>query len=172
MVKVLTVALKPTAVSSHASTAPRGGGLASFIRRRMADHSAASFLNLDVEIEAKFDLSPLAEYLGGRVFVLYCGATDVGFKLSVEPDIEGLLSPDPVACTEHMLQLLENMPSTLHGIWAESALRVFDYGFDGGLESPPTSVGLSSQVLARLVKLEADIRLTIYPFRDSQAEEV
>ena len=46
---------------------------------------AASFLNLDLELEASADLASIAESFARRVFVLYCGAAGSGFRLSVEP---------------------------------------------------------------------------------------
>jgi len=49
----------------------------------MTPPSSASFLNLDLEIDATTDLAPLAECLKDQVFVLYCGPSDSGFRLAL-----------------------------------------------------------------------------------------
>lgn len=133
--------------------------------------SPATFLNLDLEVDAKEDLSPLSEHLKGRVFVLYCDSTETGFRLSLEPLIDGQLSSDPLACTENLVSLLEGPPEALASMWAASGSRVFDYGLDGGLEHPPMKMNLPPSMLARMASLGLDIRVTVYPFREGVADE-
>ena len=76
--------------------------------------SPASFLNLDLELECPVSLAPLARHFGNRVMVLHCGPGANGEHLSVEPLVGGQLNPDPAACTEHMLDLLEGLPVGLY----------------------------------------------------------
>lgn len=136
----------------------------------MTPPSSASFLNLDLEIDATTDLAPLAQCLKGQVFVLFCGPTDSGFRLALEPLTKGRLNSDPVTCTEQLLGILENLPPDLARAWHSHTSRVFDYGFDGGLESPPIHMTLPSATLARVVKLGLDVRVTVYPFREGAVE--
>jgi hypothetical protein len=136
----------------------------------MAPPSSASFLNLDLEIDAPTDLAPLAECLKSQVFVLFCGPTDSGFRLALEPLTRGRLNSDPVACTEQLLGILENLPPDLAQAWHSHTSRVFDYGFDGGLASPPIQMSLPFALLARVVKLGLDVRVTVYPFREGAVE--
>ncbi len=133
--------------------------------------SPASFLNLDLELESDRDLAPLAEHLSGQVFVLYCGNCDDGFRLSIEPVIASALSQDPSACTEHFLRLVATLPPELLSLWRGCMSRVFDYGFDGGLEANPFKTILSSSQLGRIAALGADIRVTVYPFREHSFDE-
>lgn len=137
----------------------------------MATPSAANFLNLDLEIEATSDLRPLAEHFKGRAFVLFLGPTDGGFRLALEPLIEGKLNADPATCTEHFLGILEALPENLLNLWSGCRSRVFDYGFDGGLESPPNHMNLPTSTLARAAKLDLGFRITVYPFRERSADE-
>ncbi|RQP21503.1 hypothetical protein [Piscinibacter terrae] len=136
----------------------------------MTAAASASFLNLDLELDAASDLAPLAQHLKGRVFILFCGPTDSGFRLALEALTKGRLNSDPKACTDHLLDILETLPSALMQAWQSCTSRVFDYGFDGGLESPPIHMTLPSSTLARAARLGLDFRITVYPFREHSDE--
>ena len=131
----------------------------------------ASFLNLDLELESSWDLEALAEELALGVFVLYRGPESERFKLSMEPLIGGSLNASPEACTEHFLNMLESLSSEGAAILKNCSSRVFDYGFDGGLEANPISTDLKSAHLARMVSLGIDLRITTYPYRAAEPEE-
>lgn len=131
---------------------------------------AASFLNLDLELESVTDLASIAESFGRRVFVLYRGEAGSGFRLSVEPVIDGGLSGDPIACTEHFLGLIEGLQQVQENLWRSCSSRVFDYGFDGGLEENPIHTNIPADHLARMAKLGIKLRITVYPYRASEPE--
>lgn len=137
----------------------------------MTSSSAALFLNLDLEVDATFDLESLAKHFEGRAFVLFSGPIESRFRLTLEPLVNGTLNSDPVACTEHFLRILEALPKDLMDAWTSCTSRVLDYGFDGGLESPPLHVTLPASMLARTAKLGLALRITVYPFRDSTLKE-
>lgn len=130
----------------------------------------ASFLNLDLELESSSDLSPLADELVRRVFVLYCGPLRSGFKLAVEPVIDGSLSSSPSACTEHFLSALESLSPQGAALLKGCTSRVFDYGFDGGLEENPIHTRLECNHLGRMVALGIDLQITTYPYRADEPE--
>ena len=127
--------------------------------------AVASFLNLDVELESPADLAAIAEHLGRRVFVLFCGETDGGFRLSVEPVVDGGLSRDPLACTAHMLAEIEALQLVHADLWQSCSSRVFDFGFDGGLEQDAIHTNIPADYLARMAKLGIQLRITVYPYR-------
>lgn len=131
---------------------------------------AASFLNLDLELEASTDLASIAVSFGRRVFVLYCGEAGSGFRLSVEPVIDGGLSGDPFACTEYFLGLLEGLQQQHGDLWRSCSSRTFDYGFDGGLEENPFHTKIHADHLARMASLGIELRITVYPYRASEPE--
>lgn len=132
---------------------------------------AASFLNLDLELEASTDLTSIAESFDRRVFVLYCGEVGSGFRLSVEPVIDGSLSRDPIACTEYFLRLLEGLQQAHGDLWRSCSSRTFDYGFDGGLEENPFHTNLHADHLSRMANLGIELRITVYPYRASEPED-
>nr|WP_295782066.1 hypothetical protein [Rhodoferax sp.] len=136
------------------------------------NHSiAASFLNLDLELEASTDLAVIAESFGGRVYILYSGEVGGGFRLSIEPVIDGSLSGDPVACTEYFLLLIEGLSSEHKALWRSCTSKTFDYGFDGGLEESPLHTNIRPDHLARMANLGLELRITIYPFRAAESED-
>jgi hypothetical protein len=126
---------------------------------------AASVLNLDLELKASASLSRLAKHLERSSFVLYCGAFKGSYRLCVEPMIGGCLSRSPRACTAHFLEILETLPGDLAVLFKRCSSRVFDYGFEGGLESKPLSVHISASQLARIARLGVKLRITVYPHR-------
>lgn len=131
--------------------------------------AAPSFINLDLELDAAFDLAPLAAYLRDRVFVLYCGETEHGFRLAFEPVIGARVCGDAAACTDYFLALAATLPPDLRGMWDRCTTRVFDYGFEGGREGSPCMTQLSAARLAAIAALGADVRTTVYPCGPSPA---
>jgi|CXWL01.1.fsa_nt_gi hypothetical protein len=131
-----------------------------------------TFLNLDLELDSKSDLSPLAEFIGSKNYVLFNGKVPRGYHLCVEPLIRKTLNGDIRKCTDHFLKLLEKMPPELFAVWRSCKTRTFDYGFDGGAESPPLTVSLSSAQLLRIAQLGLEIRLTIYSHRSEAPIDV
>ncbi|MDR3482148.1 MAG: hypothetical protein P4L91_15720 [Burkholderiaceae bacterium] len=134
----------------------------------MASTEPASFINLDLELESHSNLSALAQHLAGQVFVLFNGETAQGFRLVMEPLIDSALNGNPLACTEHFIALLNSLPKELLDIWKNCTFRVFDYGFEGGIECPPLHTTICTASLLQIANLGADIRITVYPFREEE----
>ena len=126
---------------------------------------AASFLNLDLELNASTSLSRLAKHFEGSAFILYNGPVKGSYRLCAEPLIRGNLSRSVRECTTHFLDVLEALPKDLAALFKRCKSRVFDYGFDGGIESKPLSVNLSAAHLARIACLGVHVRITVYPHR-------
>jgi hypothetical protein len=131
----------------------------------------ATFLNIDVELKSALDMAPLAKHLEKSMYVLQCEPFEDGHSLRMEPLIERRLNADAKACTEHMLSALERLPAQLQTLLRSCATRVFDYGFDGGLEDNPLSIDLSPTQLERIAALGATVRMTVYPYRSAVADE-
>ncbi len=131
----------------------------------------AAFLNLDLELVSPLDLTPVADHLKETAFILHCGPVEAGHHLCAEPLIKGHLNADPHACTEHMLSVLEALAQQQRDLWQSCSARVFDYGYDGGLEENPLSTQLSPAQLARMAALGLHLRVTVYPYRHSDSAE-
>jgi hypothetical protein len=131
----------------------------------MATKEPASFLNLDLELEASTSLEPLHDHLKPRSHILFSGKSKNGYRLALEPVIRGRLSGNASACTKRFLAALEALPSPLAKLLRQCKTKVFDYGFDGGLESGPLAVTLSNEQLSRISRLGIEVRITVYPYR-------
>jgi len=130
----------------------------------------AAFLNLDLELRCLEDLAPLASYLEQRAMVLYSGESGGEFRLTVEPLMGGHSNIGPDLCTGEMLTTLATLPEHLLRLFQACHLRVFDYGFDGGIDDKPCSVDLSASQLAEVVRIGIAIRITVYPYRTSKGQ--
>ena len=130
----------------------------------------ATFLNLDLELRCREDLAPLASYLEERAMVLYSGESGGEFRLTVEPMIGGHSNVGADLCTGEMLATLATLPGYLLSLFQACHLRVFDYGFDGGVDETPYSVDLSASHLVEIARTGIGIRITVYPYRTSEGE--
>jgi hypothetical protein len=126
----------------------------------------ASFLNLDLELNSATNLGRLAKHLDASAHILYSGRVAGGYRLCAEPLIDGRLSTSLRACTSYFLELLEGLPDDLAGTLQRCKSRLFDYGFDGGLEAKPLALTIPTTHLSRIARLGIGIRITVYPYRE------
>jgi hypothetical protein len=125
--------------------------------------ASAAFLNLDLELRSREDLTPLAAHLENRALILFNGVIDDVFQLTVEPLIGGNLNESPQSCTDELLQTISVFPDALMALFRGCSKRIFDYGFDGGIQAPQFMVDLSAAQLSNMAQFEIDMRITIYP---------
>jgi len=126
----------------------------------------ASFLNLDLELRSKSDLASLAKYFDQHASLLHSGEYAGEFHVTVEANIGGHENIGPQDCTRELLRTLSDLPTPLRSLFDGCHLRVFDYGFDGGLESAPLSFDVPAVQLAQMAAMGLDIRVTVYPYRE------
>ena len=136
------------------------------------------FLNVDLDIESSSDLSPIASFLGDRVWVLYNDIVTPGglYLLSLEPNPKREISNNPERYIRFLVDLIDSFPLNLMKLWNKSTSRVFDIGFSGGIVPKSESndefqeikvykADLSPEMAARLSRLRATIRITVYPYQ-------
>ena len=120
------------------------------------------FLNVDLEVISTVDPAPLAEALGERVGVHFCGAIRRreylfacallgGGRDALERNLVGLCG------------LLEALPPSAVRIWKKARRRTFDIGLESGDQSPTLALRITPETLARVTKLGATIAITVYP---------
>jgi hypothetical protein len=132
----------------------------------------ATFLNLDLELRSHEDLAPLATHFENCAIVLFNGVSNDIFQLTVESSIGGL-NESPKACTDELLQTISAFHGALMELFKGCNKRIFDYGFDGGIQAPPFMVDLSAAQLSNMVQFGIDMRITIYPYHaESLADEI
>ena len=137
------------------------------------------FLNLDLEVESTSDLTDLANYLEGPLFVLYNGEIGKGlYHLSFEIDPRKELPHSPESYAEYMVSCLQSLTPDLRALWDRAETRHFDFGFGSG-NLPPAfpaqeertlnlyRTELSPRLSAHIGGLNASIKITIYPYQPS-----
>ena len=135
------------------------------------------FLNVDLDIKSSSDLSPIASFLGNRVWILFNDIITPGglYLLSLEPNPKREISNNPERYIRYLVELIDSLPPNLMKLWNKSASRVFDIGFRGGVVSQSESnddfqeikvykADLSPKMAAKLSRLRATIRITVYPY--------
>lgn len=126
---------------------------------------ATSFINLDLELLSPLNLTPIKDHWGTSVFPLTCDFFESDFYLCVEPVLSEEASNTVYYCTEAMLHVLEQLPTEYKILLDSCTSRIFDYGFDAGVnDTPPFQIELLPSQLARIAALDITIRVTIYPY--------
>jgi hypothetical protein len=122
-----------------------------------------NFLNVDVELTSRRQLTALAEEIKKRV--LYHGRLNGGWLLTFETNsIQGKSTPDGVIA--RLCKLIENLSPAAKDDWKAAQSRIFDIGF----ESAPLKKGqtvlvrstISDDSLRRIADLGAKLDITCY----------
>ena len=120
------------------------------------------YLNTDLDIESKSDISPIVEEFGEDVIVLHHGERKgyqhASFEISgssFDADADGVISS---FCT-----LVEELPKEVREIWDGCVLRVFDIGYESGSSPQNLRSEIRPSTILRVAKIGASIAITIYP---------
>jgi hypothetical protein len=125
-----------------------------------ADES--QFLNVDLDIEAPFDLAPLVAALGDDVFALHTGPARDGYETHLELAGESIQPSSADFAIRVFARLLSQLAPEAKQLWDRAARRDFNIGIQGGLAPHAFEVALSRDVLAAVADLGARIVITVY----------
>lgn len=132
----------------------------------------ASFLNLDLELRSRYELAPLARYLEDHASLLYAGKFGEDYQITAEPLIGGHSNQSAEACTGELLTTIVSLPKDLRDLFEGAHVRLFDYGFNGGLDERPCAVDIPATQLLGMAELGIGLRVSVYPHKgDSTARE-
>ena len=98
------------------------------------------------------------------IFVVYNGQSESGdFYAVLEPPVHvDNESPDTQAI--HIAKLIEGLPPHIHQMWSECKSRIFDFGFESGLQPVRLEHDLSKEALENILSVGAEMRISIYKF--------
>jgi len=119
----------------------------------------AVYLNVDLEIRSRSDLTPLVEALRHRLFVLHAGRIQRTFFASFETF--GRSHPPDVAI-RHLATALLRLPPSLRRLWRQARDRVFDIGVARAAGTQPFPLALQRETMRIVAMLNARIALTFY----------
>ena len=122
------------------------------------------YLNTDLEIDSKKDISRIVEELGDDVIVLYHGEMRGHQHASLE--IVGGMSAGADETINQFCVLVENLPKEVREIWEGCFSRVFDVGYDSGSSPRNFRSEIRATTIQRVAAIGASIVITIYPLSD------
>ena len=126
------------------------------------------YLNTDLEIESKSDLSKIVEELGEDVTVLHHGEMRGYQHASFE--IAGGSSRDADAIINSFCTLVEGLSKEVREIWDGCVSRVFDVGYESGTSPQSFQSEIRASTIQRVAEIGASIVITIYPLPREESE--
>jgi len=118
------------------------------------------YLNTDLEIESKHDLSRIVEEFGEEILLHHHGEIRGYQHLSFS--IAGSRSgADEVI--NYFCSLVESLPKDVREIWDGSCSRVIDIGYESGTSPQSFRSEIKASTIQRVSEISASIMITIYP---------
>jgi hypothetical protein len=130
----------------------------------MPPTAPAQFLNLDLVLRSRADLSAIIGYSDEKAFVLSHHEHDGEWTLVLEL-AEDRLACDPADYTRRFLAMISEFPAGVRDRWNACTSRTFSYGFDGGANAPSLEATICADLLRQLAHVGVDIGISVYPFR-------
>jgi hypothetical protein len=118
------------------------------------------YLNTDLEIESKSDLSKVVAEFGEDVLVLQHGEMRGYQHASFEI---GGTSMDADAIINSFCTLVEGLPREVREIWDGCCSRVFDVGYESGASPQNFRSEIRASTIQRVANIGASVAITIYP---------
>ena len=120
----------------------------------------ARYIQVDLEIDADFDLQGFVRLLGDSVVVLWCGPENDRFLARLELNAANMTLNKTL---RRFCEIIEALPPAALDLWKKSKRRVFDIGFDSGDKRPAMKAVIEPRLLSRIAALDATVAITIYP---------
>jgi hypothetical protein len=117
------------------------------------------FLNVDLEILAKFDLQPLAAALGPRVNVLYAGRERGLYSTHLELNVQAKTAD---AVIRGFIVLIRGLPQSKRKLWDAAAVRDFNIGVQSAAKDKPYELELAAPTIKAVSALNARLVVTVY----------
>ncbi|MBQ4839257.1 MULTISPECIES: hypothetical protein [Pseudoalteromonas] len=122
--------------------------------------SEIQFLNVDLELESKHDISALVEDLKRNAIVLHYDKDDYRELARIESSTE---VNSPNKAINHLCELIESCSKTALKQWLGCKKRTFDIGFVSGETPKCYSQAIDVDTLLRISAIGAGIEITLYP---------
>jgi len=118
------------------------------------------YLNTDLEIESKSDLSEIVEEFGEDVLVLHHGEIR-GYQHASFSIAGG--STDADATINSLCTLVEQLPRDVREIWDGCCSRLFDIGYESGTSPQNFRSEIRAATIQRVANIGGSVVITIYP---------
>jgi hypothetical protein len=121
------------------------------------------YLNTDLEIESKSDLSRIVEEFGEDVLVHHQGEIR-GYQHAYFSIAGG--STDADSTINLLCTLIEQLSADVREIWDGCCSRIFDIGYESGASPPIFRSEIRATTIQRIATIGASLVITIYPVAD------
>ena len=118
------------------------------------------YLNTDLEIESKSDLSKIVEEFGEDVLLHHHGEIR-GYQHASFSLAGGSVDAD--ATINSLCDLVLGLPKDVREIWDDSCSRVFDIGYESGKSPHTFRSEIRAGTIERVAKIGGSVVITIYP---------
>jgi hypothetical protein len=123
---------------------------------------ATSFLNVDLDVEARDDLSVLVDALGPSVYDLHTGRVGRKYQTHLELASSPRRTHNAEAVVARFVTLLLGLPPRARRLWNSATRRDFNIGIQGGTMPHAFEFALAPDTLQAVAKLGARVVVTIY----------
>ena len=123
------------------------------------------YLNTDLEIESKNDLSKIVQEFGEDVSVLHHGEMRGYQHASFE--IAGTTAGADETIN-YFCTLVEGLRNEAREIWDGCCSRVLDVGYESGISGPTFRSEIRASTVQRVAAIDASIVVTIYSLSHKQ----
>ena len=118
------------------------------------------YLNTDLEIESKSDLSEIVKQFGEDVLLHHHGEIR-GYQHASFSIAGG--STDADATIDFFCLLVEQLPKHVREIWDGCCSRILDIGYESGTSPQNFRSEIRAATIQRVAKIGASLVVTIYP---------
>ena len=122
--------------------------------------SEIQFLNVDLELESKQDISVLVADLKKVATILHYDKDE--YRQLARIEVAGEITT-PDKAINHLCELIESCSRNALKQWLSCSRRTFDMGFESGTSPKCFNQALHADTLLRISAIGAGIEVTIYP---------
>lgn len=124
------------------------------------------FLNVDLVVESRAELTELITALGDDVLVLHSGKSAGGnMACFALPELLG----DPDTIIQWFCSLIEQLPADAAKLWRGAYRKTFDLGYECGDRPRSFQSEVRYETVKWIAELGASLTITVYPRADSDA---
>jgi hypothetical protein len=125
----------------------------------MAKTEKTSFLNVDLDIYSKSDLTPLVHALDAKVSVLFLGRENRLFSTHLELSSHRKNADETIRT---LVRLVAALPPQARKLWNSAISRTFNIGIQSGEAPDCFELALSPVTLRQVSSVKGQIIVTVY----------
>ncbi len=125
-----------------------------------------NFLNADLILQSRHDLSSLENAWGEDMVMLSCHQQDECYQATFELGEDALREHTPEVVIQRLCTLLEALQPPYRDLFQHAEKRVVDVGFETPRQNANFTNIISVSTLSRLVQLNTELAMIVYPYRE------